>query len=228
MRKSKKILSTIMAITMLFSLWGCGSSKDNSDSARMPIDSRADIAENPTTEVLAESSTERATPMECSYTYNVDGVEITMNTNVDDFIHQDQYGYYVDLVGLAGSVGYSSNQSPNYQYGFSSDANPDVEVYFRNLINKEYELETICYSSSDHYNDVSFMRTDIVDDSIISYNISGDPNAQYRVNYEQIVIFAFLLENGAYAPNENWLEGLGFHNPDPDAKAYFKFYDIFK
>lgn len=181
------------------------------DEPNQPIDPGADIDVDPTTEVT-EPTTEVTTPSG-SYTYDVDGVEITMSTNIEEYIHHDQYGYYVDLVGLARSLDYSYQGTHTevwHQTGFYSNSNPDTKVFFSQLANNNQDFVSVCLSNNDHFSEVSFMRGDIDDNNIITYYISGENEAQYRVNYEQIVVFAFLLENGAYAPNDDWLDGLGF------------------
>lgn len=192
------------------------------DEPNQPIDPGADIDVDPTT----EATTETTVPNNGSYTYVVDGVEITMNTNVETYIHQDQYGYYVDLVGLAGSLGYSYRGIHTdeiwRQVGFCLDSNPDIEVYFCDLSHNNQDFVGVRLSGPEHSADVSFMRADVDDSTITTYYISGENTAQYRVNYEQIVMFAFLLENGAYAPSSDWLEGIGFTNTSGNNYTVFK------
>ena len=192
------------------------------DDPNMPIDPGADIEIEPTT----EPTTEVTASNNGSYTYVVDGVEITMNTNVETYIHLDQYGYYVDLVGLAGSLGYSYQGIHTdeiwRQVGFHLNSNPDIEVYFCNLSHNNQDLIGVRLSGPEHSADVSFMRADVDDSTITTYYISGEGAAQYRVNYEQIVMFAFLLENGAYAPSSDWLDGIGFTNTSGNNYTVFK------
>lgn len=189
------------------------------------IDDGADISEptedpNPSTgepssteESPSDNGTVDNPPTGGEYTYDVDGVQITLRTNIDDYIVQDQWGGYgIDLIGIASSLGFHYEglhpDEPEYQYTFYQDSNSNTSVTFSEEREQNfYEIEY--FYGSDNYLRVTFSRNDVQNDSVLSYWISTSVNAKTKINYEQIVIFTFLMENAAFAPNEYWMENAG-------------------
>lgn len=172
------------------------------EEPNMPIDPGADIDVEPTTEVTTPSG---------SYTYDVDGVEITLRTDLNDYIHHDQYGYFVDIIGLANHYGFVYTgihpDEPWMQTIFCLESNSEIRVRFED--DGVQDFYTVSYDTSAIDCDVHFTRNDIDDDAVITYYITDDANSYLRVNYEQIVIFAFMLENCADNPYDDFIENLG-------------------
>ena len=42
------------------------------------------------------------------------------------------------------------------------------------------------------------------------YWVSLEDNACVKINYEQVIIFTFLIENCSYEPHTRWIEDVGF------------------
>ena len=58
--------------------------------------------------------------------------------------------------------------------------------------------------------ELSFSREDALDSSMPVYWVSLEDDACFKINYEQVIIFTFLIENCSYEPHTRWIEDVGF------------------
>lgn len=158
--------------------------------------------EEPTTEPTTETN-------DGTYTYYVNEIPITLRTHIEDYIYTNSVGTYgVDLVSLATSLGYHYEglhpDEPELQVGFYLDSNSDYFVYFTDDDNWNFTKVETDTRGNRYW--VSFTRNDVDNDAETTYWVfNGGNTGRYKVNFEQIVIFTFMLENGCYAPTEDWL-----------------------
>lgn len=229
----KKAISILLAAYMMIFLTACGtvSQQDvrpttehsteevgNNDQNEPvdPIDDgywHDDPTEEPTTE---EPTEEPSTTPEQSgtYTYDVDGVQITLRTNIDDYIYTNSAGANcINMLAIAQSLGFEyTGTHPDeleLQIGFHLVSDPSYFVYVTDEVVNQ-NMGTVQMEARGNNYEVSFARSDINNDSIRPYWIANGGNTvRYAINYEQIVIFTYLLENGCYAPSEDWLATSG-------------------
>lgn len=175
-----------------------------------------------TTEVTTEATTEATTSAPTGqYSYDVDGHTIYLHTNIDDYIvWSAQYSSYgVDLVGIATSLGLEPvdpNKEIIKQVAFWT-SNEESKVYFDSVQDGGlYEIQMV---SNGNGVSVSFTRDDI-SSSMTPYWVSLEDTAVYTINYEQIVIFTYLMENCAYSPSDNWMEEAGFTSSSSHLNSY--------
>lgn len=126
------------------------------------------------------------------YKYNINGVELSIQTKIDDYID----GNYFYLTNLAYDLGWHVrepndpedpnvmrfwNDSEEYHVGFGSNKTHDGKHYY----------DWVSYNSIN----VGFDRLDIQDDSIASFYVNKGGIPPYTVNKAQILILAYLFEN---------------------------------
>ncbi len=160
-----------------------------------------------TTEPTTTTSSEA--PKQEYYEYDVAGAKIKLRTHIEDYTSQNAVGNWrVDLKGIAQSLGYHPVSQSLVNFRIKKQDDTDTDIYLDKLDNQSY-----CRVVRDDGNGakISFARYDISDDSINSYWIYADGNGANatNVNFQQIVIFTFLLENAKYAPSEDWIESTG-------------------
>ena len=242
--KFLKVMSAVLVACMLISLTACGTTAtqqnatqtttqyetEEHENEQEPQDPPAEdpdggywhdeepsSTEEPVSPTEEPSSTEEPTdnPPTGAYTYNVDGVQITLRTNIDDYIYTNSAGANcVNMLAIAQSLGFDyTGTHPDeleLQIGFHRVVSGnDYFVYaFDEVVNQN--MGTIEMDAAGNMYHVSFARNDINDSSIKPYWIANGGNTvRYAINYEQIVIFTFLLENCYYAPSEDWLANSG-------------------
>ena len=232
----KQVASIVLVLSMIFALVGCG--EDSESDAKMTTEdfgteAEVDGVQEPNQEIdegvlLPDTTTEEVTTEEAtseeqdqnptsnsgSYTYDVDGVKVTLRTNIDDYIvYQPQWDSYdIDLAGIAKSLGLEpieSNEPVSEQTCFKT-SDGGCRIYFDDLKEQDFYGIYSTFQQSGETN-IDFQRCDISDDSIKTYWISLDSSATYKINYEQIVLFTLLMENAAFAPSEDWAEEVGLH-----------------
>ena len=222
-----------IALFIILSLNGCGEAKQESkmtteelstekydaiqvDEPDFDIDPGVNITEatteattESTTEVTTEATTEATTGQ---YSYDIDGHIINLHTNIDDYIvYSAQYSSYgVDIAGIAESLGFgptSPSTDVTKQLAFvSSDG--ESTISFQEVNNQN--LYCVYLISQYITTIVHFSREDALDSSMPVYWVSLEDDAGYKINYEQIIIFTFLMENCVYDPINNWFDNLGF------------------
>ena len=151
-----------------------------------------------TTEVTIEATTEATTGQ---YSYDIDGHIINLHTNIDDYIvYSAQYSSYnVDLRGLAESLGFTPTGTDLEEWQQCTFRSPDGEskIALETLDNQNFY--TIYLSSYGGETELSFSRW-----------IGPEGEAGYKINYEQIILFTFLIENCVYDPHTRWIADVGF------------------
>jgi uncharacterized lipoprotein YehR (DUF1307 family) len=241
----KKAVSLILVLFMVFALVGCGN--DSESDAKMTTEdfgteAEVDGVQEPNQEIdegvlLPDTTTEEVTTEEAtseeqdqsstsnsgSYTYDVDGITVTLRTNIDDYIvYSPKFGDYgVDLVGIAKSIGFEPSypsESVTEQTSFKTSGG--CEVYLEKLEDQNfYGIHAHnSYGSAVTFN---FARCDISDANKKTYWISTDEHAIYKINYEQIIIFTLITENLAFAESEDWVEAAGFIKTDGKTSIYY-------
>lgn len=250
-----KIMSiTIVACMLVITMTACGTVSQQDirptvehsteagegyepDNPEQNIDDGYWHDEDPTEE---PSSTEEPTTTEPevteapsgTYAYNVDGVEITLRTNIEDFIGERTGAIgtyqYVNLLGIAESLGYehtgTMGDGSEVDLGritnFTFVGNSGISVQLSDKRDQGYH--TILLGVEDNSTTVNFNRYDITDDSITTYWVYNGEGSSVvcTVNYEEIVIFTYLLENGAFAPSEDWMETCGIA-PSTGPSVYY-------
>ena len=155
------------------------------------------------------TTTSSEAPKQEYYEYDVAGVKIKLRTRIEDYTSQNAVGNWrVDLKGIAQSLGYHPVSQSLVNFRIKKQDDTDTDIYLDKLDNQSY-----CRVVRDDGNGaiISFARYDISDDSINSYWIYADGNGANatNVNFQQIVIFTFLLEKAKYAPSEDWIESAG-------------------
>ena len=166
-----------------------------------------------TAEVTTEATTEATTSAPTGqYSYDIDGHIINLHTNIDDYIvYSAQYSSYgVDIAGIAKSLGFeptSPSKEVRKQLAFvSSDGESTISFQEENNQN----LYQVYLSSFGVGTTVHFSREDALDNSMPVYWVSLEDDACFKINYEQVIIFTFLIENCVYDPNNKWFNNLGF------------------
>lgn len=218
-----KVMSVSIILAVCLSMTACGkkveqttaTTADNTivDESEVAISESAESESSETeTEVTTESSNSAMT--DGQYTYVVDGIEVHLRTNIDDYIQPDQWGGYgVDLEGIANAWG--------FEYTFSQDDpvamrnswtlrtdSVSTAISLEEISEQNYYRLSLSIGNNSRF--VDFSRNDVSDDSITTYWISYADDAINKVNYEEIVIFTLLIENSVISPSENWMEDLGF------------------
>ena len=222
-----------IALFIILSLNGCGEAKQESkmtteelstekydaiqvDEPDFDIDPGVNITEattEATTETITEATTEATTSAPTGqYSYDIDGHIINLHTNIDDYIvYSAQYSSYnVDLVGLADSLGFAPtnpNADVRDQLSFiSSDSESTISFQEEN----NQDLYCVYLSSFGVSTTVHFSREDALDSTMPVYWIGLTNKACYKINYEQVILFTFLMENCSYEPHARWIEDVGF------------------
>ena len=183
-------------------------------------DEEPSSTEEPVSPTEEPSSTEEPTdnPPTGAYTYNVDGVQITLRTNIEDYISVRSSGaYQVNLLGIAESLGFEimgtmADGTP-YElrkiHNFYLIGNHDYTVWLADEQDQGYY--SVCGRTGVGDYIVNFTRSDISNDSVTTYWVdNGDELAPVKtVSFSEIVIFTYLLENIKYSPSEDWLGNTG-------------------
>lgn len=234
----KKAVSLILVLFMVFALVGCGN--DSESDAKMTTEDfgteeeiKGDV-EEPNQEIdegalLPDTTTEEATTEEAtseeqdqssnsnsgSYTYDVDGITVTLRTNIDDYIvFSPEYGDYgVDLVGIAECLGFEPRYPSEPIVEQTSFKTSDgCEIHLDKLEDQNfYQVYAHNQYGTNGYT-VNFVRCDINDANKKPYWISTDKHAIYKINYEQIIIFTLIMENYVFDPDKKLMEDDGFIN----------------
>ena len=242
----KKAVSLILVLFMVFALVGCGN--DSESDAKMTTEdfgteAEVDGVQEPNQEIdegvlLPDTTTEEVTTEEAtseeqdqnstsnsgSYTYDVDGIIVTLRTNIDDYIvYQPQWDSYdIDLVGIAKSLGFEPrNPSESVTEQTSFKTSDGCDIYLDKL--EDQNFYQICAHDQNGANrrTVNFARYDISDANKKTYWISTDEHAIYKINYEQIIVFTYIMENYVYGFGEEWMETAGFIKTDEKSSIYF-------
>ena len=216
----KKVTTVVIVMAMLISLAACNSKQDDKivSETNETMNEETILESNNDIEIASsessgssEETTETVNSNTGLYTYDVDGVEITLRTHIEDYINPDEYGgWEVNLLGIATSLGYVYNgpypDNPEEQIHFYLASNNSIHVLLDNIEGRNF-YRIIMYAPGNDSR-IEFARNDIDNDSIISYWIANNSSnaAQYKINFEQIVIYTFCLENGSIAPSEDWME----------------------
>lgn len=242
--KLMKVISIMVVTCMLFALTGCGGNVSQQDARQRTTEYetekpegdpgsnhddgyRNDEESSPTEEHASTEEPSSDSTQSGTHTYDVDGVQITLKTNVDEFISINAAGNgIVRLNDIAatlemeywGTMGDGSPMPLNDQCRYFYDSNGDGCINMDDICVGLWvtgqDAGEIYYEYPNTGNDISvkFARNDVDNDSIMSYYIQNDPDApaKKRINYEQIIVFTFLLENARYAPQENWMKDSGF------------------
>ena len=222
-----------IALFIILSLNGCGEAKQESkmtteelstekydaiqvDEPDFDIDPGVNITEattEATTETITEATTEATTEAPTGqYSYDIDGHIINLHTNIDDYIvYSAQYSSYgVDIAGIAKSLGFTPTGTDLEERQQCTFRSPDGEskIALETLDNQNFY--TIYLSSYGGETELSFSREDALDSSMPVYWVSLADNACYKINYEQIILFTFLIENCVYDPHTRWIADVGF------------------
>ena len=161
-----------------------------------------------------------------TYSYDVAGNKITLRTRVEDYIQYDSKwnSYSVDLVGISSSLGFYYKgirpDEPESQLSFYKGKNTDTSVGVCLSDEGDQNIYSILCFIGTSMTEVNFRRNDIADESTTSYWISYSAKAYKLVNFEQIVIFTYLMENAAFAPEEDWMEKTTFPTT-PKTNRYY-------
>ena len=236
----KKLIALTLALAMMGSVVAC-SDNDNRRESRRDRDDDDEKIEETTERYSAENYDGGADPQDeaeessedidnesdGTYTYVVDGHEITLSTNIDEYISINDIGNgLVRLNDLAASIGmeYWGHMGD----GSATPMNDQCRYFWDNNGDNTISMDDICVgfwftgsgANQIYFEDpvsgnniyVEFDRNDVDNPSVTTYYIYNDPNesATKNINYEQIVIFTYLLENAYNAPAEDWMETAGF------------------
>jgi len=243
--KFLKVMSAVVLACMLISLTACGTATQQNTHATTQYETESEpddgpqdpghepgdgywhneepsSTEEPISPTEEPSSTEEpVNPPTGAYTYNVDGVQITLRTNIEGYISErtGALGPYqaVNMLAIAESLGYEhvgtmgdgSEVDPGRITNFSLANNPEIKIYLDDKRDQGFYTVRMYLASGE--TTVTFDRCDIANDSIATYWIvnSEDGAVVNTVNFEEIVIFTYLLENGSFAPSEDWMETCG-------------------
>lgn len=218
-----KVMSVSIILAVCLSMTACGK-KVEQTTATTAENTIVDESETATSESVASESSEAETVAatetsnsamtDGQYTYVVDGIEVHLRTNIDDYIQPDQWGGYgVDLEGIANAWGfeyiYSSNDSAAERCSWS--LNSDMcysEISLDDL--RSQNFYSLYFVINNGWESINFSRNDIDDSSETTYWVSYEENAINKVNFEQIVIFALLVENASTEPSVDWMSNYGF------------------
>lgn len=223
----KKVTTVVIIMAMLISLAACNSKQDDRivSETNETMNEETILESNNDIEIASSessgSSEETAETTNSNtglYTYDVDGVEITLRTHIEDYISMNENGgYRIDLLGIATSLGYVYNgpypDNPEEQIHFYLASDNSIHVLLDNIEGRNfYRIVMTAPGNNSH---IEFARNDVDDDSIISYWIANNSSnaAQYKINFEQIVIYTLCLENGSIAPSEDWIGTSGICQP---------------
>ena len=158
-----------------------------------------------------------------NYTYSVGGVQVTLSTNIDDYIYTNSAGAtLVDLQGIAESWGfyypYDENDIPGMRQEWYFDTNGSYQAHILLGENVDHNYHIITASSvAGPDMNVYFTRNDISSNTTVYWiGNGGDGTGAYdKVNYEEIVIFTLIVENIANDTENSWVDSLGFSRQIP-------------
>ena len=177
-----------------------------------------DGTNNGTTDGADDSSSDTSTlgtkNADGTYTYNIDGYDFTIKTNVNDYIQfSDSASTYADEQlpenptaiffsdQLAEDLGWhiknpDEADNPNY-LAYSWDDEGVYYVLFDNRINGgSHSITYVIDERTDGW--VNFERLDLYDKNTTTYR--ANPNGSFSVNFEQIVLMTYILENSYEKP----------------------------
>ena len=183
-------------------------------------------AEKTTTTASETTTTTAKAPKQEYYEYDVAGAKIKLRTHIEDYISQDDRGNWeINLKSMAESLGYHYKgrhpDEPEMQIGFYLESGICVTLD-KTKGSQDYIRILLCTSSST-VSAVDFARYDSNDESIKTYWITnGGSDGWYKLNYEQIIIYAFLLENGSSSsPYEDWMQNTGIPTKNGSQHIYY-------
>jgi len=126
------------------------------------------------------------------YKYNINGVELSIQTKINDYID----GNYFYLTNLAYDLGWhvrepNDPEDPNVMRFWNDSEERSVGFGSSKTRDGEHYYDWVSYNSIN----VGFDRLDIQDDSIASFYVNKGGIPPYTVNKAQILILAYLFEN---------------------------------
>ena len=189
----KKRIAFLIALLMILclALSGCGQRDNNPGAIKTDTEPGGNSAN--TDPVKEPDDTVDVNGGSGSYSFEVNGVKLTLNTDVKKYIKGDVF-YYTDL---AYDLGWHA-KSPEFK------ERADVSQFFADDDNKlyvgftdpnTYDFRGITFvlgiAGEGHVN-ISFDRNDLYGD-VKTYYVN--PDGKYTVNMSQITLMTYLLEN---------------------------------
>ncbi len=167
------------------------SEQDGQDGQDAPISNTDDVDD--ADDFSSNTSISGIKNADGTYTHDLDGVKITLKTNISDYIHDGNVFYYDEI---AEDLGWhfkdpSYEGDPNIAGRFWDDDNTYYVMFDKCNDHSYYYI--YCAYTTDNAALVIFKRYDREDPDTITYQVN--PNGRYNVNYEQIALMTYLLEN---------------------------------
>ncbi len=204
MKKRIAILVVFLLILCLI-LVGCG--QRGTDDKTYDVGSTDSAEQSEQDGQDANTSISGIKNADGTYTHNVDGYELTLKTNLADYIHDGNVFYYAEL---AEDLGWFIKENLRSKYENDPDwpayywgDNNEYMVTFNDPTGKSF-MQLYYECPYNHGYNIIFKRYDREDSSSVTYQIN--PGGRFDANYEQIVVLAFQFENIPLSPDSDPLE----------------------
>ncbi len=215
----KRIAFSIALLMILFlALSGCG--KRDNDPEAIKTDTEPGGNSAITDPVTEPDDTLDVNDGSDSYSFEVNGVKLTLNTDINNYIKDDVF-YYTNL---AYDLGWHAKRPEFKERADVSQffADDDNRLYVGFTDANTYDIRCITFvlgiAGEGHVN-ISFDRNDLYGGGAKTYYVN--PGGKYTVNMSQITLMTYLLENHVKNDFEDPFEYVLMRGED----AYYHVYE---